>query len=260
MPTIRAIIDELQSHPDADRRDILHHISNLFLERLGDHTDHESEIFGRVFVELLASLGLKDSIDFSNRFSTVSEVPSEVVLYLASNNDVAVSGPMLAHAAVLSEESLAELAELRGSDHLAAISRRPQISPSLSYTLIMRGDRAVLEAVSRNKGAAFSDDGLTQLMRRTLDFESLAQILLNRGDIPLARFERILAKAEERIQVKLAQLIKAAHSAKTVNLNQTAPKSSGQTVGEDAEASFYQDRQTPADQLTQSHRSRTQFK
>ncbi len=70
---------------------------------------------------------------------------------------------------MLDDPTLVDIARGKGQEHLAAISERPTLSPSVTDVIVRRGDREVVRSVAANAGAQFSDDGYSGLIKRATD-------------------------------------------------------------------------------------------
>ena len=94
----------------------------------------------------------------------------------------------------------------KSQSHLLAISKRSNLSESLTDTLIDRGDRQIICKLAENAGARFSEKALARLMEQPEADETLLEKLGLRLDIPLHLFRRLLERATEAVRMRLLAL------------------------------------------------------
>ena len=99
---------------------------------------------------------------------------------------------MLKLSPVLTDTDLAAIAVTQSQRHLVAIAERARLSEGLTDILVERGDRNVLQTVSSNEGASFSDQGFDTLLQRGGDDAEITGALSRRADLPPQRAERVL--------------------------------------------------------------------
>lgn len=198
----------LAKEPSSEnRRAIMQQISDLFVEGVEDHNDRELVLFGDIFCRLLGQVNLEDRVALAERVAPLTQTPHDLANRLARDEDVAVAAPVLQHSPVLTDDDLRSIAASEGQDHLVAITRRASLSEAVTDVLIDRGGQEVLEGVSRNTGARFSDGGLQQLTYRAVEFPTIAGHLAEREDIPFERLERIVASLDHDSSARLRDFI-----------------------------------------------------
>src|ERR1019366_5227013 len=117
------------------------------------------EVIGRL-IEKTAHPAL---IKLSANLAAVGKAPVNVVVSLASEDDIAVSGPVLENSSALSDQALVEIAGKKSQKHLAAIAGRSQICESVTDILVDRGNSEVARKVTANHGSRFSELGFVKL-------------------------------------------------------------------------------------------------
>jgi uncharacterized protein (DUF2336 family) len=103
----------------------------------------------------------------------------------------------------LTTDVLVENARSKSQQHLLAISNRKSVPSEVTDILVVRGDRGVVNAVTKNGGATFSDPGFLHLVRRSENDSILAVNLGRRTDIPRHIFQQLIAKASDEVKQKL---------------------------------------------------------
>lgn len=114
----------------------------------------------------------------------VVDVPSNVIVCLAYDDDIAIAGPILEKSNVLTMEILADIATTKSHRHLAAIAGRAQINETVTDALIARGNSDVIRKVAANEGTRFSEIGFVKLINGAKSDKVLAATIASRPDIP----------------------------------------------------------------------------
>lgn len=187
-----------------NRRAVMQQISDLFVEGAEDYNNREIVLFGDIFCQLLDMVRLEDRIALSERVAPLPQTASRLINRLARDENAAVAGPVLTHSSVLTEADLRDIARSEGQGHLLAIAQRTTLPETVTDVLIDRGDNSVLDGVSSNQGARFSDTGLQQLTVKAIDYPQIVGNLIDHADVPFERLDRIVASLDpvsgERLQ------------------------------------------------------------
>jgi uncharacterized protein (DUF2336 family) len=150
----------------------------------GNLFDRQIAILDAVFERLIKNAEAARLVELSSRLAPLDNAPPNVVKELASNEDMAVSAPLLATSTVLADETLTDIATTKRSSHLAVIVDRPQISDAVTDALIDRGNREIVEELIANNGAVISELGFVKLIGHAKTDKSLALAIAERADMP----------------------------------------------------------------------------
>jgi uncharacterized protein (DUF2336 family) len=215
----------LAKEPSSEnRRAVMQKISDLFVDGIEDHNDRELVLFGDVFCQLLDKVELEDRVALAERVAPLPQTAPELANRLARDESAAVASPVLMHSPVLSDADLRDIAQTEGQGHLLAISKRSSLPETVTDVLIDRGDQRVLEGVSSNTGARFSDNGLQQLTFKAMEFPEIVGHLTNRDDIPFERLDRIVASFDKASSERLRDFVDRHREAAAELLRETQEK------------------------------------
>lgn len=215
----------LAKEPSSEnRRAVMQKISDLFVDGVENHSDRELVLFGDVFCQLLDKVPLEDRIALSERVAPLPQTAPELANRLARDTNASVAAPVLTHSLVLTEDDLRDIARTEGQGHLLAISKRASLPETITDVLIDRGDQNVLEGVSGNAGARFSDTGLQQLTFKAMEFPRIVDHLTLRDDITFARLNRIVASFDEAASERLREFVDRHREAAAELLRETQEK------------------------------------
>src|SRR5262249_47748582 len=142
------------------------------------------------------------------RLSLVSNAPPLLVGRLAREDEILVAGPILRRSPVLGEETLIEIARLKGQDHLLAMAERPKLSHDLTDIIVERGERDVIRRAAGNAGAAFSEIGYAELIKRAGEDGVLTLTVGQRGDLSDSQLKQLLAGSMDVVRRRLFDVAK----------------------------------------------------
>lgn len=195
-----------QDKSSDSRRELLKSISELFTDGAETYSDTETQLFSDILCRLVDQVSVDVRADMSQQMAPEGRTPRAVALRLASDEALSVSGVMLEKSPVLTDTDLRDIASSQSQGHLLAITRRQNLSETVTEVLAARGNEAVLEGVTNNATARFSDLGLQHLTTRGLDYPQVLKALSQRADMPPARLSRAIASLDAGGRAKLQNL------------------------------------------------------
>ncbi len=180
-------------------------MTDLFADEVPRISELQVGAFDEVMVRLADKAPTRVRAELSERLAGIGIAPRKVVRDLAFDESLAVAGPVLQRSTRLDERDLVKIAEVRGQDHLLAISQRPALSETITDVLVTRGDVKVVRSVAGNEGARFSQYGFTAMTDRAAEDVVLEDKLKARPDLPKAQMARLAETARARIEARLAK-------------------------------------------------------
>lgn len=205
-----ALIVELESAVkggSSERRlQMLRQVTDLFLSDADRLNENQIGVFDDVLVRLMEQMETRALAQLGTTLSGSKTAPRETVRQLAYHEEVSVAAPVLTKSARLSEGDLIEIANLRGPQHLLAISHRDSLSEGVTDVLLRRGDQQVSHALAKNAGARFSEFGYATLVESSEKDDVLAEKLGLRIDIPLKVLRELLSRASAAVRDRLLKV------------------------------------------------------
>jgi Uncharacterised protein conserved in bacteria (DUF2336) len=183
---------------------ILRQVTDLFCSAIDRLDEKQTIIFDDVLVRLIERVDVQSLAQLSTILCEIDLAPPETVRQLAFHGDTSVAAPVLAKSNRLSDDHLVEIANLRGRQHLLAISSRKALNEALTDALIKRGDADVFNALAQNAGARFSETGYAALVGSAERDEGLIEGLGLRLDIPAKLLRKVLAMATDAVWARLS--------------------------------------------------------
>lgn len=178
------------------RRQLLNAVTDLFLLD-HDPSEQAKEHYGEIAVHSLPHLGSDDRKGYADQVAAVPTLPRAVAMTLAGDADADVARLVLKLSPVLTDTDLAAIAISQSQRHLVAIAERVRLSEGLTDILVERGDSNVLQTVSSNEGAQFSENGFDRLLTRSAEDAAVTRALSLRSDLSPNRAQRVLRIVEQ---------------------------------------------------------------
>jgi uncharacterized protein (DUF2336 family) len=194
---------DLAAEPASERRrELLHEITDLFLEQPTSYSDKENWYFGEIIGDVAFKLEIQIRAELAERLSGEATAPPELIRKLA-NDEISVARPVIERSPVLSQDDLVEIAERLGQGHLMAIAKRPDISEVVSTVLVDRGNDEVVEGLLDNRTAAISHGSMVQIADRSEGSDRLKSSLLRRPELPPEMMKDIISTLSQEIRGKI---------------------------------------------------------
>jgi uncharacterized protein (DUF2336 family) len=169
----------------------------------GRYTEDQIWIFGEVIGRLSEEIELAARSELAKRLARCDHAPIYMINKLAFDDSIDVASPVLRYSERLEVPALVANARSKSQGHLLAISLRKSIAEPVTDVLVARGDRQVVNSVTLNAGARFSESGFLHLIRRAENDSIIAEHLGQRRDIPRHLFQQLIAKASADVKRKL---------------------------------------------------------
>jgi hypothetical protein len=187
------------------RLELLHKVTDLYFEGVGNHTTSESYLFNEIMERIVEAFSRDMKREVATSLAILPEFPTNIVRKLADDEDVEVARPVLRNALSLTDDDLVRLAQRGSQAHLNAIAGRATLPEKVTDVLIDRGDREVVHTVTANHGARFSDYGMDRLVEKCEDDVDLRELLVERPDLSPHVVTKMLPLLSESLVIKLAE-------------------------------------------------------
>ncbi len=190
----------------AGRRDLLRSLSDMFLDDAEPYSDRLLFLFTDVLGALLKQVDTGTRSEFAERVAVAPHTGQAMHCRLAEG-EIDVAGPVLRKSRLLDDDTLIDIAGQKGQSHLKAIAGRDRLSEAVTDILVDKGDATVLQVVTENLGARFSEQGFCALADAAPEDARLMNALSYRADMPRAAADRILAMLPDDARARLSALI-----------------------------------------------------
>ncbi len=176
----RHLLELAQDTTPAGRYTLTNAVSAFF-----EH-DELNSMERHLVVEIMMSLIHRAELDLrealAERLSVLSNVPAEVVIFLA-NDEITVARPILQHSPVLNDVDLVYIISSKGAAYWQSIAQREQLSPIVVRRLVDTGDTDTAVNLVDNTRIVIHKNTLKRLIKTSLKTEELQTSLLRRPEI-----------------------------------------------------------------------------
>ena len=202
-------LDEIIRNGDPKRRaEAARRIADLFFEDAAKLRQSHVDLFDEILIDLVPHAELVARAELAERLSLLANAPRILVGRLARENEIVVAAPLLRRSPILDEETLIEIARVKGQGHLLAMAERKTLSSDITDIMVERGDREVVRRAAGNPGALFSESGYSELIRRAGHDGVLTLTVGQRTDLTDERLKELLAGSLDVIRRRLFDIVK----------------------------------------------------
>jgi uncharacterized protein (DUF2336 family) len=202
-------LDEIVKRGDSKRRaEAARCVAELFLEDAAKLQPNHVELFDDLLIDLIPFTDMIARAELAERLSFVANAPCALVRQLAREDELLVAAPILRRSPVIGEQALLEIASSKGQGHLLAMAERRVLSPDLTDVILNRGDRDVVRRTAGNAGARFSENGYSELIKRSGQDGVLTLAVGQRSDLSDARLKELLAGSLDVVRRRLLDVVK----------------------------------------------------
>jgi len=151
----------------------------------------------------------------SDALSEIADAPADIIRTLARDMETEVSGPVLEHSPVLTDEDLIEIiAEAPASGALSAIAKRDGLEEMVADAIVATDDTAAIGDLLGNNSAQIREQTLDDLVDRAAGVELWHKPLVTRPKLPegaavrMARFlaDNLITELQQRADLDEAAL------------------------------------------------------
>lgn len=198
------LIDLAKEPSSSRRRDLLRQVTGIFMSHPEEINGTEMELYDTVMSQLSADMETMVRAEISTTISQVRNAPMGLLRRLASD-DIAVAEPILTRSKALSENDLMHIVRTQGQDHLRAVSKREEVSESVSGVIVTRGDDDTLHSLLSNDGARLSRASNEEAIQRAQANPALHEVVVNRRDMPVDLVNDMYFVVEARLRERIMQ-------------------------------------------------------
>ena len=204
---VPSLIEELESamvSGSVERRtEMMRRVTDLFINNNERLSGDQIRLFDDIIAHLISHIEKRAIAELSVRLAPIARGPVDTIRQLARDDEIRISGPVLAQSELLTDADLIEIAGSKSDAHLVRIAQRASLSEAVTDVLVERGDIDVANEVAANQGAHFSKAGLSKLVLLSDGNDRLTETMGLRADIPPDLFRQLMAHATEAVRERL---------------------------------------------------------
>jgi len=204
---LERLVDLANESGSDQRRRLLSEITSVFLEDSKNHSELESQYFGDIMGKVAFDLEQEVREELANCLSSEDSAPRDLIMRLAQD-EISVAKPIIEKSSILNDDDLVMIAETKSQDHLMAMTRRTDISETVTDALVNHGSDQVLEGVVRNSGARISQTTMVRVVERSQDNEQIQAPLIERPDLPFEMMQSMFDQVSMDLKQKILKQTK----------------------------------------------------
>lgn len=184
-------IENIASDPaQARNRELLQHVTDLYLRTVDRQSAHDTNAFGDVLDKLAYQLDDGPRANLSERLSILERAPVKLIQKLATDK-IDVAKHVLELSPCLDDAFLVDIIRSKSQDHMFAVAGRALLAPLVTDEIVIHGEPYVLYRVTSNPEASFSVQGLEALTANATNNPELGHALGTRPDVSEELRDRI---------------------------------------------------------------------
>jgi len=164
------------------RRDLLREITDVFMASPDRYTSSEMQHFDVIMSSITQKMEMALRQEIAEKLADVPDAPRGLINQLA-NDEISVAEPVLRRSVALTENDLLQIIKVHSQKHMAAISRRKNVSEAVSTELVERGETDVLVRLAENKTAKINARSMEKLVDKSRTMSELQAPITARYDL-----------------------------------------------------------------------------
>lgn len=180
--TLESLVRLSRESTSEGRSELLHEITDMFIENNNTHNDQEIAYFGEIMGALASQANVTDRTHLAAAVAELNSTPINLVRSLANDEEINVAKSILSKSTVLSNDDLVQIIKQQSQNHLLAISTRESVPEMVADALVERGNDDVLDTLADNDGAILSNQTMEAMVQKSSSSTDLAKMLASRDD------------------------------------------------------------------------------
>lgn len=203
-PRFAKLVDLARTTDSNQRRELLREVTDLFFQTSGSRNERESALFDDVLK--LVAAEMQDSVlaELAEVFADANEAPVGLMRDLA-NHSFEVAAPVLRRSKALDENTLVQIVNYQGQQHIHAVAQRPDVTERLSDAIVKFGNDHALDALIRNDHAKISRASMETAVDRARKNAMLHEGFVQRRDMPLDLLNEMYFVVENSLRDQILQ-------------------------------------------------------
>lgn len=185
------------------RRELLREVTDLFFAP-APPPPQVLDLFDSALEKLTDALEVELRADLAQRLAPAGLAPRRLVGRLIGDPEDAVAGPILEQAPRLDEAQLMAAASVGGQGRLRAVSRRTDLTETVSDKIVERGDDETVGVLVSNPAAPLSRAASEAVVDRALVNPALHAAVVGRESLPIDLLNEMYFAVEGRLRERIA--------------------------------------------------------
>jgi uncharacterized protein (DUF2336 family) len=184
-----------------DRRELLRKVTATIGKTASPGDRAEFAQLDEMLVALAADYAVRARAELAKAVAT-----SPLLVRTANQfalDDIEVAGPILKHFRALTDSTLLQVVAKNSQPHMMAVTRRQQISKTISHALVEAGDDNVVVSLLSNGNAQIAHETFEMVTTRAQSSAALHAPLIRREDVPPEMLNNIYLEVEAGLRQEI---------------------------------------------------------
>lgn len=186
-----------------ERRELLRGITDMFLGNPNTRSDTECMLFDEVVGAVVKDMQTSVKAELAEKLSKAKAPISKTLKSFAMDEDIEVARPVLENSDVLSDEDLIEVITSRTQAHILAISKRVNVSETVSGAIVDHGTEHVIASLLANHTARIGRDSMEKVAEKAQSSTLLQKKFVSRDDVPLDLLNELVLIVEKDLRAEI---------------------------------------------------------
>lgn len=169
------------SRPE-DRGVLVEALNDLCLRSGRRLNESEKTLVYDILTKLIQDVELKIRMELSEQLADRDDAPHDLIKTLATDV-IDVAQPVIIRSVVLEDRDLIDLILDHAEQHQVAVTKRQNLSESVTETITETGNPQVIGSMLENQGASINRRTMIQLVESSADEPALQEPLIRRADL-----------------------------------------------------------------------------
>ncbi len=196
-------LTRLPSEPSSERRrELLREVTDVFFAPVPP-PPRVAELFDAALERMMDALGAELRVELAQRLLPARRAPRRLLTRLAADAEPDVATPVLEGCATLTEADLALVVATAEQRRLRAVSRRGDLTETLSDRIVARGDDDTLGVLVANASAPLSRAASEAVVDRALVNPALHEAVVARDGLAVDLLNEMYLVVETRLRERI---------------------------------------------------------
>jgi uncharacterized protein (DUF2336 family) len=193
------LIDVENEASSEKRRALLREVTDVFAEPTVGESAAKLARLDKILSGVVAEFSREVRVELAAKIGP-SKAPLGYTAHRLALDEIEVARPILEHSSALSEAELLSVIAQKTQDHLLAVTRRKDISETVSHALVTRGDDRVVVSLLENADAKIGRETYETVTELAQTRPVLYAPFVRREDVPLELLNEIYLEVEANLR------------------------------------------------------------
>jgi uncharacterized protein (DUF2336 family) len=194
------LLDLAKETSSEKRRELLRQITDVFLvEPSQQRTEKESALFDEIVGAVSSDMEQAVRIELARKVA-ISNAPLQKTARRLAMDEIEVARPVIERSRALTERDLIDVINAKSQDHMMAVTKRPDVTESVSSALVHKGEDRVVASLLENRTARLNRPTYERVAERAQLSPVLHAPFVKNHNVPLDLLNNVYLKVEHDLR------------------------------------------------------------